>query len=79
MKIAVCVHLYHLDMWGEIESYLKNVEHKYDLYVNFSYETDGKLVKDFDWQEYVNLYSDLIKSGKNNYNLAYQHFTKYGI
>ena len=48
MKIAVCVHLYHLDMWGEIESYLKNVEHKYDLYVNFSYETDGKLVKDFD-------------------------------
>jgi lipopolysaccharide biosynthesis protein len=79
MKIAVCVHLYHLDMWDEIESYLKNIEHKYDLYVNFSYETDGKLVKDFDWQEYVNLYSDLIKSGKNNYNLAYQHFTKYGI
>lgn len=79
MKIAVCVHLYHLDMWDEIEGYLKNVEHKYNLYVNFSYETDGKLVKDFDWQEYVNLYSDLIKSGKNNYNLAYQHFTKYGI
>ena len=79
MKIAVCVHLYHLDMWDEIENYLKNLKHQYVLYVNFTYETDGKLVTDFNWREYVNLYPDLIKAGKNNHDRAYKHFIKYGI
>lgn len=79
MKIAVCVHLYHLDMWIEIENYLKNIKRHYDLYVNFSYEFDGIQIKDFVWEEYVNLYPDLINAGKNNHRLAYQHFLNFGI
>ena len=34
MKIAVCVHLYHHDMWEEIKEYLNNIDHPYKLYVN---------------------------------------------
>ena len=39
MKIAVCVHLYHVDMWDEIETYLKNLTLPYKLYVNLPYNT----------------------------------------
>lgn len=79
MKIAVCIHLYHIDMWDQIWEYLKNLEFPYKLYVNLSYNTDGKTITDFNWQEYVQSYPDLVKAGKNNHNLAYQHFVKYGI
>jgi hypothetical protein len=29
MKIAVCVHLYHIDMWDEIKKYLDNLNRDY--------------------------------------------------
>lgn len=32
MKIAVCIHLYHIDMLPEIQSYLSNLQVKYDLF-----------------------------------------------
>lgn len=36
MKIAVCVHLYHIDMLDSIRSYLTNLEHEYDLYIGLT-------------------------------------------
>jgi len=41
MKIAVCVHLYHIDMLDSIMSYLSNIDQSYDLYfglINKPYE-----------------------------------------
>lgn len=34
MKIAVCLHLYHLDMWENITNYLNNIPYPYQLHVN---------------------------------------------
>lgn len=34
MKIAVCLHLFYTDMWGEMVSYLDNINHPYKLYVS---------------------------------------------
>lgn len=34
MKIAVCLHLFYIDMWEEIKSYLDNINHPYKLYVS---------------------------------------------
>lgn len=34
MKIAVCVHLYHIDMIDSITSYLTNMEYDYDLFIS---------------------------------------------
>lgn len=36
MKIAVCVHLYHIDMLDEIRLYLNNIQREYDLYVSLT-------------------------------------------
>jgi lipopolysaccharide biosynthesis protein len=79
MKIAVCVHLYHTDMWEEIENYLNNLTLPYKLYVNLPYETDGKQFLDFQWDTYVNYYQDLKKAGKDNHQKAYNHFIKHGL
>ena len=38
-------------------------------------ETDMKL---FDWQKYVNTYSDLKKAGINNLKKAWKHWTVHG-
>jgi lipopolysaccharide biosynthesis protein len=79
MKIAVCVHLYHTDMWDEIENYLNNLDLPYKLYVNLPYETDGNNFLDFQWETYVNYYQDLKNAGKNNNEKAYKHFIKHGL
>jgi len=79
MKIAVCVHLYHTDMWEEIENYLNNLTLPYKLYVNLPYETDGNRFLDFQWDTYVNHYQDLKKAGKDNHQKAYNHFIKHGL
>jgi len=79
MKIAVCVHLYHTDMWDEIENYLNNLILPYKLYVNLPYETDGNSLLDFQWETYVDYYQDLKNAGKNNHQKAYSHFIKYGF
>jgi len=34
MKIAVCVHLYHIDMIDSITNYLSNLECEYDLFIS---------------------------------------------
>ena len=59
MKIAVCVHLYHLEMWDEIEGYLKNINYPYKLYVNIPINETNGLPNDFEWEEYVNIHNDL--------------------
>lgn len=79
MNIAVCVHLYHTDMWDEIETYLKNLTLPYKLYVNLPYETDGNDFLDFEWESYVNYYQDLKNAGKNTRDKAYKHFIRHGI
>ena len=34
MTIAVCIHMFYTDMWGDIKSYLTNLEQPYNLYVS---------------------------------------------
>ena len=34
MKIAVCLHLFYVDMWEEMVGYLDNINHPYKLYVS---------------------------------------------
>jgi rhamnosyltransferase len=34
MKIAVCIHLYHIDMIDQIKTYLLNIENEYDLFIS---------------------------------------------
>jgi len=36
MKIAVCVHLYHIDMLDQIRNYLNNINFEYDLYFSLT-------------------------------------------
>ena len=36
MKIAVCVHLYHVDMLNEIVEYIKNIPVEYDLFISLT-------------------------------------------
>jgi lipopolysaccharide biosynthesis protein len=43
MKIAVCLHLYHLDMWDEICKYLNNIPSPYELHVNMV-KNDQKII-----------------------------------
>ena len=78
MKIAVCVHLYHTDMWGEIQKYLDNLKHKYDLYVNFPLNIKNGIPVDLKWEEYYSLYDDLKISLTQNQETAIQHWSKYG-
>ena len=78
MKIAVCVHLYHLDMWDEIESYLKNINYPYKLYVNIPINETNGLPNDFEWEEYVNIHNDLKSKLKKSESVATNHYVKYG-
>lgn len=36
MKVAVCVHLYHIDMLDQIRNYLNNIKFEYDLYFSLT-------------------------------------------
>jgi lipopolysaccharide biosynthesis protein len=78
MKIAVCVHLYHIDMWDTIQNYLNNLIFDYTLIVNLPVKNENGLPEDFDWEFYVNYYQDLQKAGKNTYNKAITHYLKNG-
>lgn len=78
MKIAVSVHLYHLDMWEKIEKYLKNLRQEFQLLVNIPIDESSGLPNDFDWVEYREMYSDLKTKLKNNKTIIEQHFLKYG-
>lgn len=78
MNIAVCVHLYHADMWGEIENYLNNLKYEYKLYVNLPYQTNGSIPHNFEWETYVNSYEDLVKAKKDTYEKAIKHYKTYG-
>ncbi len=51
MKIAVSVHLYHTDMWNDIQKYLDNLKYPYKLYVNIPLNETNGLPNDFDWKE----------------------------
>jgi lipopolysaccharide biosynthesis protein len=78
MKIAVCVHLYHYDMWETIKNYLNNLKFDYKLVVNLPLKNEDGIPLDFDWEFYVNYYLDLKKAGKDNYTRAVLHYLKHG-
>ena len=82
MKIAVCIHLYHTNMWEEIIPYLNNLKVEYDLYVNLPIKEtqfDNNLPADFIWSEYTSLNPDLIPNGVKTEPLAIRHYLKHGI
>jgi rhodanese-related sulfurtransferase len=66
MKIAVSVHLYHLDMWERIQKYLENLDQEFQLLVNIPINELNGLPVDFDWVEYMEMYTDLKLKLKNN-------------
>ena len=82
MKIAVCIHVYHGNMWDEIESYLKNLKIDYDLYVNLPIknEFNGNVIPvDFNWVEYLELNPDLRAGKVKTEHLATRHYLRFGI
>jgi lipopolysaccharide biosynthesis protein len=78
MKIAVSVHLYHLDMWERIQKYLENLDQEFQLLVNIPINELNGLPVDFDWVEYMEMYTDLKLKLKNNETTIKQHFLRYG-
>jgi lipopolysaccharide biosynthesis protein len=78
MEIAVCVHLYHPDMWDKIESYLKNLHYQYKLYVTFPLDDENGNPIGFEWDVYLNLYSDLKEKITHKPEILLQHYLKYG-
>lgn len=82
MRIAVCVHLYHGEMWDEIEIYLNNLKFDYDLYVNFPIKNEfngNVLPVDFNWVDYLNLNPDLRQGKVKTEHLATRHYLRFGI
>ena len=79
MKIAVCVHLYHHDMWDEIKEYLNNIDHPYKLYVNIGGYIPNELPSDFNWREYLNLHPDLSLNNLLTKDKVTKHFLRFGI
>ena len=79
MKIAVCVHLYHHDMWDEIKEYLNNIDHPYKLYVNIGGYIPNELPSDFNWEEYLKLYPDLSLNNLLTKDKVTKHFLRFGI
>lgn len=79
MKIAVLVHLYHIDMWDQIKKYLNNITLEYKLYINFPGNEENQLPNDFNWEEYINLHEDLILNRINTEEKSKNHFLKFGI
>ena len=79
MKIAVCVHLYHHDMWDEIKEYLNNIDHTYKLYVNIGGYIPNELPSDFNWEEYLSLYPDLSLNNLLTKDKVTKHFLRFGI
>ena len=79
MKIAVCVHLYHHDMWDEIKEYLNNIDHPYKLYVNIGGYIPNELPSDFNWKEYLRLYPDLSLNNLLTKDKVTKHFLRFGI
>ena len=79
MKIAVCVHLYHHDMWDEIKEYLNNIDHQYKLYVNIGGYIPNELPSDFNWREYLNLHPDLSLNNLLTKDKVTKHFLRFGI
>jgi lipopolysaccharide biosynthesis protein len=79
MRIAVCVHLYHFDMWDDIKNYLNNLKYPFNLYVNIPINEKDGLPSDFDWEEYYGIYQDLKKGIKCDKKVVEQHYVKYGV
>jgi len=79
MKIAVCVHLYHHDMWDEIKEYLNNIDHTYKLYVNIGGYIPNELPSDFNWEEYLKLHPDLALNNLFTKDKLTKHFLRFGI
>lgn len=66
-------------MWGDIMSYLENIDMNYDLLVSLPIDVVESNPIDFDWKEYYDLYDDLKFKLSHNQETALKHWTKYGI
>jgi lipopolysaccharide biosynthesis protein len=45
MKIAVCLHLFYVDMFDDVAAYLKNLKYPYQLYVSLTEEYYDEEIK----------------------------------
>lgn len=52
-NVAVCLHLYYTDQWKTIKSYLKNIEHSFDLYITCIQEEHAGVQKNV-YREFPN-------------------------
>ena len=64
MKIAVCVHLYHIDMLDSIRSYLTNLEHEYETKLTENLFV-GDIEKKRAWLTYNQVILELKHALKN--------------
>jgi lipopolysaccharide biosynthesis protein len=56
-KVAIVLHLFYPDLWAEIQSYLKNLNIGYDLFVTVPYSVEDREIIDvFKDQPSVKLY-----------------------
>ena len=78
MRIAVCVHLYHFDMWDDIKNYLNNLKYPFKLYVNIPINEKDGLPSDFNWEEYLEIYDDLNLKLEKNEPTAIKHYLRFG-
>ena len=65
-------------MWDEIESYLKNINDHYKLYVNIPINETNGLPNDFEWEEYIDIHEELKSKLKRSESVAKNHYLKYG-
>ena len=56
-KIAVILHLYYIDLWNEILTYLKNIEYDFDLYVT--------LIDNNNYKEIISKKNEILSRYKN--------------
>jgi lipopolysaccharide biosynthesis protein len=59
-ETAIILHLYYLDLWNEINSYLKNLDNNFDLYVSLNKES--MFFSDVIKKEYPKSTSDLFEN-----------------
>jgi len=59
--LAVIVHLYYPELWDEFQKYLKNIEHKYDLFISVPVElfVDLEQMLKFQDQDGVYIYRNI--------------------
>jgi len=56
-NIAIIIHLYYLDLWQELQDYLKNITSKFDLFVTIpSHISEEEIIKISESYPHIHLY-----------------------